>query len=418
MTAETHPIEPELVMAYLDGELSPDEAARVAQHLDQCKECADTAAALRSVSAQAMSWNVEEAPKRISHEVLAALHSLDKAAKDGAANSESAWKKRDRPSTFSWKALARSKWAWAAAGFVVLCVIGLSIQPLHRNAVMSRLASREAAQLAMNNALISDSLERESAPSEPAYKMRAALPAVPAQSPNAEAPPSGPMIARTASLNISVKDFDAARISVDRIVRARQGYLSSLNISTEQGAPRSLDAKLAVPAAQCDAALGELRALGQVTQEQQGSEEISAQIVDLDARLRNARETETQLAEILRARTGKVGDVLEVEKEMSRVRGEIEVMEADQKQLRTRVAFSTIDLNLAEEYKAQLGDTSGSVFPRMRNAVVDGFHSAADGLLNVFLFLLRVGPSLLLLALALFVPVRFAWRRWRRAHGG
>ncbi len=416
MTAETHPIEPELVMAYLDGELSPDEAARVAQHLDQCKDCAEVAAALRSVSAQATSWNVEAAPKRIANEVLAALDSLDAATKDGAINSEVAWKKRERPLAFSWKALARSKWAWAAAGIVVLCVIGLSVQPLRKNTAMSSLASREAAQLAMNNALISDSLEKEAAPSEHAYMMPGApSPSPPPPPPPAEAPPSGPMIARTASLNVSAKDFDAARISVDRIVRARQGYLSSLNISTEQGAPRSLDAKIAVPAAQCDAVLGELRALGRVTQEQQGSEEISAQVVDLDARLRNARETETQLAEILRARTGKVGDVLEVEKEMSRVRGEIEVMEADQKQLRTRVAFSTIDLNLAEEYKAQLGDASDSVFPRMRNAVVDGFHSAADGLLNLFLFLLRVGPSLLLLALALFVPARWAWRRWRKA---
>jgi hypothetical protein len=223
------------------------------------------------------------------------------------------------------------------------------------------------------------------------------------------------MIARTATVNISVKDFNAARASLDQIVRAHQGYVSSLSVSTEQGAPRSLNAKLAIPAAQYDVTLADLRALGRVGQEQQSSEEVTSQIVDLDARLKNARETETQLAEILRARTGKVGDVLEVEKEMARVRGEIEVMEAEQKQLHERVAFASIDLNLAEEYQAQLGDAPWSAARRIRNALVDGYHSAADGLLNVCVFILNIGPSMLIWVLIFFWPARWGWRRWQKS---
>src|SRR4029077_11664399 len=104
-----------------------------------------------------------------------------------------------------------------------------------------------------------------------------------------------PIIARTASLNMSVKDFNAARTSVDRIVRGHQGYVSSLNLSTEKGAPQTLSAKVMIPAAQMDAALADLKRLGRVEQEQQGGEEVTSQVVDLDARLKNSRETETQL---------------------------------------------------------------------------------------------------------------------------
>src|SRR5262249_49384927 len=118
-----------------------------------------------------------------------------------------------------------------------------------------------------------------------------------------------PMIARTAVLKISVKDFNGARAAMDRIVNAHQGYVSSLSSSAEKGAPQSLDAKLAIPAAQCDAALNELKGLGHVEQEQQGGEEVTAQVVDLDSRLKNARETEARLSDILRTRTGKIGDV-------------------------------------------------------------------------------------------------------------
>ena len=155
--------------------------------------------------------------------------------------------------------------------------------------------------------------------------------------------------------------------------------------------------------------------MGRVEQEQQGGEEVTAQVVDLDARLKNARITETRLEEILRTRTGKVGDVLEVEKEMASVREQIERMEGEQKQLHNRVAFASIQLELHEEYAASLDVNSSSVGRRVRNALVNGFSAAADGVLSLGLFLLYVAPSLILLGLILFWPLRWAWRRLRQA---
>ena len=400
MTAETHPIDKERVMAYLDGELVPDEAARVALHLDQCAACAVLASELRGVSSRLLAWNVEPAPKRMSNAVLEALNKSGSKDEIGLG--------QGKPSTnIAWQKLMQSKWTWMTAGFVALCIVVMVTRTHFQSAIPQQLASREVANLAMERSLISNNLEKQ----DRGQSIDAASPAPP----KAEAPSSAPMIARTATVNISVKDFNAARASLDQIVRAHQGYVSSLSVSTEQGAPRSLNAKLAIPAAQYDVTLADLRALGRVGQEQQSSEEVTSQIVDLDARLKNARETEAQLAEILRARAGKIGDVLEVEKEMARVRGEIEVMEADQKQLHERVAFASIDLNLAEEYQAQLGDAPWSAARRIRNALVDGYHSAADGLLNVCVFILNIGPSLLIWVLIFFWPARWAWRRWQKS---
>src|SRR5260370_865187 len=50
---------------------------------------------------------------------------------------------------------------------------------------------------------------------------------------------------------------------------------------------------------------------------------------------------------------------------------------------------------------------------RMRNSLVDGYHSAMDSALNVLLFLLQVGPSILFWLLLLFFPARWSWRRLR-----
>lgn len=401
MTAETHRIDKELVMAYLDGELAPEQAARIANHLDQCAECRELAADLRGASSQMLAWSVDPAPKHLSDAVFEELNKSGmREARTGA--------RQKVPRTFPWKNVLRKRWAWATAGVVavVLCVAMVVPFSLQKRASVgsprAQMAMNESQTTALENLRAYAQLERAPAPP----------PASPPE--NAQSSP-GPMIARIASLNISVKDFNAARVSMDRILRGRQGYVSSLNISTEKSSPQSLTGRLMIPAAQLDAALADLKALGRVEQEQQGGEEVTSQVVDLDARLKNARETETQLTDILRSRTGKIGDVLEVQKEMARVRGEIEGMEAAQKQLRERIAFASVDLTLAEEYQAQLGGSTSTAARQIRNALVDGYHAAVDGLLSVCVFLLSIGPSLFLWGLILFWPARWAWRHWQKS---
>jgi hypothetical protein len=423
MNAETHPIHEEQLMAYLDGELSPDEAARVAKHLDQCAGCAELAAELRGISSRLVAWSVEPAPQRLSDAVLAEL----KEGGSRKASSQPQWK---APRIPAWKNLLRTRWAWVGAGvaFVILCIVGVAMQfgTMQHVAMAPRPPSAQVASRDVNGVYfgaaeraerdrISSALESYNNADQLSknYNVTVEPGAAPGPPPQSEAASIGPLIARTASLNVSVKEFSAARTSLEKIVKARQGYISTLNLTTEKGSPQSLEAKLAIPAAQFDAALSDLRALGRVAQEQQSSEEVTSQAADLDARLKNSRETEAQLAEILRTRTGKVGDVLEVEREMARVRGEIESMEADQKQLRERVAFSSIDLNLSEEYQAQLGDGPVGAGRQLRNALVDGYRAADDGLLKTSAFLLGIGPSLLLWGLILVWPARWAWRRWR-----
>jgi Domain of unknown function (DUF4349) len=118
---------------------------------------------------------------------------------------------------------------------------------------------------------------------------------------------------------------------------------------------------------------------------------------------------------ILGTRTGKVKDVLEVEQEIARVRGEIEQMEAQQKNLEHRVDFATIELKLAEEYKAQLRTPVPSALIQLRNAAISGFRNAFGSVLALVLFLAESGPSLLLWLTLVGIP---AWRLWRRYRRG
>src|ERR1700682_6354556 len=266
MTRETHPIEKEQVMPYLDGELSANAAKAVAVHIDQCAECRESAEDLRVISSRMLAWSIEPASKRLGETVLGELANGE--VRKPHWHTPQKW-----PGSGLWKRVLQSRWTWATAGVVavVACFFAVSpellvmhkadVAPARSQQVVTKL-SRESSDLVLNASKIAGESNEEK-------ENQISI---------------GLMIARTASLNISVKDFSSARTSVSRIVAAHKGYVALLSISSQNAASQTLTAKLAIPAAQCDAALAELKGLGRVAQEQQGGEEGTSQVVELDVR--------------------------------------------------------------------------------------------------------------------------------------
>ena len=70
---------------------------------------------------------------------------------------------------------------------------------------------------------------------------------------------------------------------------------------------------------------------------------------DTDARLKNARVMEQRLIDMLKTKTGKVSDLLQVEKELGRVREDIEKMQGELKYWDSQVQFATVTISLAEK---------------------------------------------------------------------
>jgi hypothetical protein len=226
---------------------------------------------------------------------------------------------------------------------------------------------------------------------------------------------SAPMIARTVSLSVVVKDFAASRSSLDGILARHHGYSAQLSISTPENAPRGLQASLRIPSPELSLTVADLKTLGRVENESQSGEEVTQQHTDLAARLKNSRETEQRFRTILQQRTGNVVEVLQVEEGIARVRGDIESMEAEQKALEHRVDFATVELQLTEEYKAQLNPPAASVSTRIQNAFVAGYGNASETVLGIVLFFAEYGPALLIWLMILVLPVIFVWRRYRKA---
>jgi DNA-directed RNA polymerase specialized sigma24 family protein len=88
------------------------------------------------------------------------------------------------------------------------------------------------------------------------------------------------------------RDFARLRPALDGIVTRLNGFIAHMQVNGARGSSQRLEATLRVPEAQLAAAVAALKQLGTVVDESQAGEDVTAEAVDLDARLSNARETE------------------------------------------------------------------------------------------------------------------------------
>jgi hypothetical protein len=259
---------------------------------------------------------------------------------------------------------------------------------------------------------------RDAAPPEPASRGKLPVFAERATSPAGDelkAPENvGPMIVETASLTILATNYDEASAAIAKLTAAHSGYVEKLDAKAQTGTARTFTASLRIPTKQLEGFLADLRMLGHAEEETRSNEEVSDQYVDLQARLRSARATEQRLIELLGTRTGKLQDVLEAERELARVRGEIESMQGQSLLLVHRVNYATVEVNLNEEYREVLGSGTISSGTKIQNAAVEGFRNLEDGAVALAVFLFAVGPSLMFWLAILLVPGWLIWKRFRR----
>ncbi len=402
MTSIQHPVAQEELMAYLDGELPASRAADVASHVEQCMECRALVSDLGSVSERLVEWQVEPASNQLAKDISeAAEKRFAKVSKAEAAKQFDFSLFRNPPRRFLRWALGLS-----AAGVAVLLLFAISLPNLLR----SRRGANQTRYLLTEGDSRSD---QRAAREEGDLRGFLGSPSVIRKiEPNALAA-SQPMIARMANLTLVTKDFGASRAAIERIARQRQGYVAKLDASGSAGTAQTLNATLRIPASQLDLAIGELKQQGRVVQESLSGEEVTRQYTDLNARLSNARVTEQRLNAILSNRTGKVSDVLEVEQEIARVRGEIERMDAERKNLENRVNYATVEVRLTEDYKAEINVPPPSTGTELWNAAVAGYRSLVDNALGLAMALLQYGPAILFWVALLFWPARLVWRRLR-----
>jgi len=223
-------------------------------------------------------------------------------------------------------------------------------------------------------------------------------------------------VIRKGSLSLLVPDVERALTLTAHIVRGSGGAIVALNDERppSRSERRTASATISVPEDRFEGTLERIGALGGLRNRTVEAQEVSDQLVDGQARLRNLRRTEADIRSIM-DRAGKIGEVLEAQSQLSSVRDQIERLDAEMRSLQHRVAYSEIDVR----FDADLPVVPAAE-PSAKGELTASWQAAVHALRDVTLgliarsFYVLVFAPYWLAAAALFFFIVSAGKRSRR----
>lgn len=177
-----------------------------------------------------------------------------------------------------------------------------------------------------------------------------------------------------ADLDLAVEDFSAFVNGLDAVLDEFEAFVSNSSLAGLPDEPRRGQWQIRVPVDRFKGLVKSLERLGEVHRVRTSSDDVTAEFFDVEARIRNAQNEEARLLKLLDDRTATLDAVLSVEREIARVRGEIEQMQARVRVLSELSSLSTIELRV-EELRGYTPEQSPSFAVRLQRSFTSSMTS-------------------------------------------
>jgi len=211
------------------------------------------------------------------------------------------------------------------------------------------------------------------------------------------------MIIRTGQASVQVDSLEQGIRAVRALAGRVGGYIANSSILAGTDQTHSATLEIKIPAARFDDAINGLQPIGHLESVNVSAEDVGEEFVDVAARAENGRKLEQRLIDILGTRTGKLSDVLAVERELARVREEIERQEGRMRFLRTRAAMSTLAVTVHEKLPVVAGTGSWGVIGEAFRQAWRNFIAVIAGAIATLGTLLPLG----------IIVAALGWLAWR-----
>ena len=221
------------------------------------------------------------------------------------------------------------------------------------------------------------------------------------------------LIIRTGWISITVADPDATVAEINSLANGLGGWVVSSEMN-EYSSGKQGSITIRIPADSYDSALNSLKDIAvEVKSESSSSQDVTEEFVDLDSRLANLEATRDRVATFL-DETDNVEEALAVNRELSRLEGEIEVIKGRMQFLSTSAAFSTITVNVTPDIPTQPIEVGGWRPQGVAKDAVETLVNTLQGLAEVAIWLaIYVLPIALIIGLPIYVVIRRVRRWWR-----
>ncbi|MFM7148394.1 MAG: DUF4349 domain-containing protein [Gemmataceae bacterium] len=241
----------------------------------------------------------------------------------------------------------------------------------------------------------------------------AAQPKPAAQAVKGNQAPEARKIIYTGRMEILVESFDDAVARLQQVVKSHEGYIARSEITGRPGEPRRGSWTLRIPVNQFDPFRNDLHDLGEVRRDTLDSEDITDRYYDLQAEMLNHDAREKALRKMYEEKIAgsKLSDLLEVDRELSSVRGQINQRKGQLQRWDKETAFATLHVDLFDRQN-YVPPTA----PDFGSSIVRTFWNSVNAIVllgkNLVLAVVALAPWFAILALILG-PVLYLIRRRR-----
>jgi uncharacterized coiled-coil protein SlyX/NACalpha-BTF3-like transcription factor len=173
-----------------------------------------------------------------------------------------------------------------------------------------------------------------------------------------------------ADISLVVKDVTAVETQIAALLQQNNGYVAESTIDRTQGEQLSGRWRVRVPVENFDTFLNEVSKLGLAESRHQTAQDVTEEFVDLEAQINNKKKLEERIVKLVEDSAAELKDVIEVERELARVRGEIEQMEGRLRFLTNRTELTTVSI-VAREVQDYVPPQAPTFVNRIRQAWVD-----------------------------------------------
>lgn len=218
----------------------------------------------------------------------------------------------------------------------------------------------------------------------------------------------------TGDVLVDCENLERAGAKLEEIVKSFGGYVGNASLNMENDATRQSTWTVRVPSARFSACIKAAEGLGELRKSERKGEDVSEEFYDAQARLKNKRVEENRLVDLLKTATGKLGEILTVEKEISRVREEIEVIEGRLRFLSNQSDLSTIVIT-AREVKNFVPATAPTLPTKVARSFNTSVTSLQDVATSVLLAIVAFVPWIIPIGILFWVCWRTLGRRMRMA---
>ena len=210
-------------------------------------------------------------------------------------------------------------------------------------------------------------------------------------------------IIKTGSLSLKVEQAETAAEAIANIAKVNKGEVASSNFYESTRGVKSGAITIRVPYNNFDAAFSEIKKVAtQVVSEASNAQDITAEYIDLEARLKNTQAEESSFVALLN-RSGKIEEILAVTSEVARVRGEIEQLQGQIRYLNSQTDMSTITANLTEDVEIATASQDWRPWQVIKISVKRLIASGQNFIDGLIAFLIVVLPALIIYGLIIWL---------------